>query len=176
MLKDQNGLPYKLDGKFRIYDPRSPKNKLFSKWDAEAIKIGGSPIFYYECLIQFSSLDTLFHEDRGKLFSPCAIQLYATYEPPDQVANSTIFGVDTPDMEAIFELNSDATIEAVGHPPKVGSRIYTPHLCEDWIIIDRRQGEFKAWGALHYILHCKKFPYNKTDHSDNFIKPNVIIK
>lgn len=171
-LLGNDGRPYQPLGKLAAYNPNSAQNKLFSQFDAEAIRLGGSPILYYECLIQFSTLDKLYMEDRGKVFSPCPIQLYAYYEPPDQVASSGIFGVDTPDMEAIFETNSDATIAAIGHPPKVGSRIYTPHLCEDWVLVDRRQAEFKGWGALHYILHCTKWLPNRTDQTDRFTHNN----
>ncbi len=169
-LYRENGTPYKLSGQYVQYNPCGPQNKLFSRWDEEIIRIGGSPILYYEVLIQFNTLDQLFLEDRGKLYSPCPIQLYAYYEPPDQLATSGIFGVDTPDMEVIFETNYDATERAIGHKPKIGSRIFSSHLCENWVIVDVRSAEYRGWGRLRMQLHCRKFQPNRTDGSDQMFK------
>ena len=36
-----------------------------------------------------------------------------------------------------------AVLKEIGHPPKIGSRVKTPFLNEDWIIIERKLGEFK---------------------------------
>lgn len=181
-LYNPNGTPYQLDSPFRMFDPCDPKNQLFSELDAEAIRIGGSPIDYFEVLIQPNTVDPLYLEDRGKLFSPCPVRLYAIYEPPDQVANSTLYGVDVPDSEAIFELNANATAAALGprgRQPKVGSLIYTQQFCEFWEIIDARQGEFRGWGALHYVLYCKKFQPNASDGTDRLLqtlRPNFPIQ
>ena len=57
----------------------------------------------------------------------------------------------------IFELNYKAVLRDLGHPPKIGSRIYTPHLREDWVIIQRNLGEFKMWGAMRLQLLCQRF-------------------
>ena len=85
MLKNPNGTPYKPIGSLEQFDPDNPERCLFNEWDADIIKIYGSPIFYYEVFIQIGSLDQVYREDRGKLWSNNPITLYASYEPiPNQ--------------------------------------------------------------------------------------------
>lgn len=167
MIRRPDGTPYKLKGTMQQFDPDSPAHDLFNRYDEEVIKIGGTPVFYYEVLIQFQTIDMLYLEDRGKLFSPVPIQLYAYYEPPQQQNMSGIFGYDTPDEEIIVETNYQATLKAIGHQPKVGSRLFTPHRRENWIIIDTRLDQFKLWGAIRLQLHCKKFQETTTTGEGN---------
>ncbi len=166
----EDGTPFQVAGRFQQFNPNGPQNIQFTRWDEEVIRIGGSPLLYYECLIQFSTLDKLFLEDRGKIFSPCPVQLYAFYEPPEQVAGSGLYQVDTPDMEVIFECNYNAVIRDIGHLPKIGSRIYSPHLCENWVLIDRRSAEYRGWGVLRMHLHCRKFQETNTNNNGQVTK------
>ncbi len=71
------------------------------------------------------------------------------------------FGFDSP-SEMIFELNYADVLKKVGHPPKLGSRIHTPHLAEDWVIKQKQVGEFKKWGALRLQILCQKFQESMT--------------
>ncbi len=174
-LYREDGTPYRLAGQYQQFNPCSNQNALFSKWDEEVIRIGGSPLFYYEVLIQFSTMDKIFLEDRGKLFAPCPIQIYAFYEPPEQVAGSGLFQVDTPDMEVVFETNYNAVQCAIGHLPKIGSRIFSPHLCENWILIDRRSAEYRGWGVLRMQLHCRKFQETLTNNDGKVTEKNPDI-
>lgn len=160
MIRNNNGTPYQLKSSMQQFDPGDPVFELFNQYDEEAIKISGTPVFYYEVLIQFQSMDRLYLEDRSKLFNPFSTQLYAFYEPPQQSNMSGLFSVDTPDEEILLELNYQAVLRDVGHPPKIGSRIFTPHRGENWIIIDRRLDQFKAWQAFRLILLCKKWQEN----------------
>jgi hypothetical protein len=162
MILNNDGTPYKLKGSLVQFDPNNPDHALFNLWDQEAIKIGGSPIFYYEVFIQTQTVDRTYNEDRGKLFSPVHIQLYAYYEPPQQSSPSTLFGIDAPQDEVIFELNYEATLQTIGHPPKRGSRIYTPHRQENWIIVDIRLAEFKMWSIMRIQLLCQKYQESLT--------------
>ena len=162
MIKNVNGSPYKLKGKLSTYDPNSNQHSIFDKWDQEFIMFTGTPVYYYSIHVQLSGYDELYMEDRTKLFSPVPIKLWAFYEPPQQQSMSGIFSVDTPDEEIILELNRSAALTAIGHPPKVGSRIYTPHRGENWIVIDYKLDKFLLWGAIRLILHCKKFQETTT--------------
>ena len=67
MLKNPDGTPYKPTGSLEQFDPDNPERCLWNDWDAEWIKIYGSPVFYYEVFIQTGSLDKLYREDRGKI-------------------------------------------------------------------------------------------------------------
>lgn len=161
MLKNTNGTPYQSAGSLQQFDPENQDFNLFNLWDQEVIQIGGSPIFYYEMFLQRSTIDKIYFEDRGKLFSDQPIQLWALYEPiPSQNAMS-VFGMHSPD-EMVFELNYRAVLQAIGHPPKIGSRIFTPHLREDWVIIQRNVGEFKMWGRMRLQLLCARFQESVT--------------
>ena len=148
-LLNRDGTPYTTSGKGRRdYDPGKPENCLFDLWDQEAIRMGGSPIYYYEVFINVGMIDPLYREARGKIYSNNPIQLYAHYEPVPSQNVLNQFGIDNSMDEMIFELNYKATLATIGHPPKVGSRIYSPHRGEDWRIEQRNLGKFKMWGTV----------------------------
>jgi hypothetical protein len=62
----------------------------------------------------------------------------------------------------MFELNYRAVLKAVGHPPKIGSRIYSPHLRENWVIVQRNLGEFKMWNAIRLQILAQRFQESTT--------------
>lgn len=161
MLKNPDGTPYKAVGDIQQFDPENKEHNLFNLWDEEIIRMGGSPIFYYEVFIQNSTVDPLYVEDRGKIFSNHPIQLYAVYEPIPSQNQMNAFGFDSPD-EMIFELNYRSVLRQIGHPPKIGSRIFTPHLREDWVIVQRNLGEFKLWGTLRLQILAQRFQESTT--------------
>lgn len=162
MIKRTDGTEYKLSSSLAQFNPTSAAHDLFNRYDEEIIQIGGTPVFYYEAMIQIQTVDKIYMEDRGKLFAIHPVKFYAYYEPPQQQNMSGMFGFDTPDEEIIIESNYKATLRAIGHPPKIGSRIYTPHRGENWIIIDTKLDQFKMWGAIRLQIQCKKFQETST--------------
>jgi len=161
-IYNQDGTPYKALGSIQQYNPNSPDLELFDSWDQEIIKQGGSPLIYYECMIQTATMNKTYMEDRGKLFSPVGIQLWGYYEPVTSPNYQDFFGINGA-VDVIFELNFKAALNTIGHPPKVGSRIYSPHRGgQDWEIIMRNVGEFKLWGALRLQLVCTTFQESVT--------------
>lgn len=160
-MKNADGSPYRVAGSNRQYDPKNPEFDLFNLWDQEIIEIGGSPLLYYEVFIQNSTIDPIYREDRGKIFSNDPIQLYGLYEPIPSKNQMGAYGIDSPD-EMIFQLNYRAVLKALGHMPKVGSRIHTPHLGEDWVIIQNGRGDFKMWGAMRLEIRAARFQENAT--------------
>ena len=166
MIKKCDGSEYKLAGSLQQFDPENPEFNLFNLWDQEIIQMGGSPIFYYEVFIQQGTVDPIYYEDRGKIFSNNPIQLYCLYEPtPSQNALGP-FGIDSPD-EMMFEFNYKAVLDAVGHAPKIGSRLYTPHLRENWVIVQRNTGEFKMWGVMRLQILAQRFQESTTTGEGN---------
>lgn len=161
MLRDACGRPYKTLGAYQHFDPERSEHDLFNIWDEEAIRIGGSPVFYYEVFIQNSTVDPLYLEDRGKIYSNHPIQLYCYYEPIPSTNTMGVFGIDAPD-EMVFEFNYRSVLRSIGHPPKIGSRLHTPHKREDWRVIQRNVGEFKLWGELRLQLICQRFQESVT--------------
>ena len=93
-IRKEDGTPFEATGSLQQFDPENPEHCLFNLWDAELIRIAGSPIFYYEVFIQVGSLDKLYREDRGKIWSNLPVQLYALYEPVEMAHVSTEFGID----------------------------------------------------------------------------------
>lgn len=156
MLNDTNGRPYRAIGSLQQFDPENSAHDLFQMWDQEVIKIGGSPLFYYEVFIPPATIDPMYRESRGKMFSNFPVQLWGIYEPVTSENQQNMFGIDSP-TEMVFELNIRDTLARVGHLPKIGSRIYTPHKRENWKIIQRGMGEFKLWGELRLQLICERF-------------------
>jgi hypothetical protein len=161
VIRNPNGTPYNVIGSLQQFDPENPEFDLLNLWDSEAIKQGGSPIFYYEVFIQANTVDPLYLEDRGKMWSPNPIQLWAIYDPVPSQNYMTTFGIDSPD-EVMFEFNYKDALEAVGHPPKVGSRIYTPHRREHWEIIQRGDEQYHLWGQFRLQVMCRRFQESLT--------------
>ena len=155
-ILNKDGTPYQLTGSVQQFDPQNPNFDLFNLWDQEAILRGGSPIYYYEVVITDSMIDPIYLEARGKIISNNPVQLWCTYDPIPSQNLLNQFGIDAPD-EMKFELNYRAVLQNVGHPPKIGSRLFTPHLRENWVIVQRNLGEFKLWGALRLELICQRF-------------------
>ncbi len=156
-----DGTPYQVSGSLQQFDPDSPEHDLFNLIDQEAIEIGGSPIFYYEVFIDSNSIDHLFREARSKLWTTTPIKLYAYYDPITSQNFHMFAGVDAPD-EIVFNLNYRDVLNRIGHPPKVGSRIYTPHKRENWVIKQRNVDEFKLWGEIRLKLACDRFQESLT--------------
>lgn len=175
MIRNPDGSCFQLTGSLQQFDPQeNPEIELFNNWDSEIIRQGGSPIFYYEVMIQPNTVDPLYVEDRGKIWSTHPVQLWCFYDPqPNQNAQG-LFGIDAPD-EMIFELNYRECLQRIGHPPKVGSRLFTPHKRESWEIIQRNDGEFKGWGQLRLQLICRKFQDSSTN-SGVQVQPQVDFK
>jgi hypothetical protein len=155
-ILNKDGTPYSLSGSAQQFDPNNPMFDLFNLWDQESIQRGGSPLFYYEVVIRPDMIDPIYLEARNKLFSNNPIQLWCTYEPMSSQNVLNQFGIDAPD-EVTFELNYRSVLRSLGHPPKIGSRIFTPHLQENWVVVQRNLSEFKMWGVLRIELLCQRF-------------------
>lgn len=152
-----DGTPYQLTNSLQQFDPSSPDIALLNQYDQEVTEIGGTPIFYYECLIQVNNtVDMLYREDRGKIWNPNPVQLYAYYDPVASQNYMNMFGMDGPD-EIQLELNYGSVLATLGKPPKIGSRIFTPHLRENWVIVQRNLAQFKLWSAFKLYLIVQRF-------------------
>ena len=156
MIYRTDGRPYAVTGSRQQFDDGLPEHDLFHIWDEESIRIGGSPIFYYELFIDTNNVDPIYLESRTKLFNPHPVQLYGVYEPVPSQNMQTAFGIDSPD-EMIFEFNYRAVLRDLGHVPKIGSRLFTPFLKENWVIIERKTGEMKMYGVVRLQCICQRF-------------------
>lgn len=161
MIKNQDGTPYKASGEIKSYQNNNPSHCLMDAWDAESIRRGGSPLYYYEVFIQQGTIDPIYLEDRGKIFSNIPIVIYTSYEPTASQNYQSIHGIDSLE-DVIFETNYTDVLNRIGHPPKIGSRIHSPHLGEDWILVQRNLAEFKNWGKFRLNLICSKFQESST--------------
>lgn len=173
-LLTPQGTPYKTAGILQSYDPTSPQLALFNLWDQEAIRMGGSPIYYYEAFIPTGEIDGDYFECRGKLYSNNPIELWALYEPVPAQNLMGQFGIDSMN-EIVLELNVRSALKTIGHMPKESSRIYTPHLGENWEIIQRNLGEFKLWSVMRLQLICRQFQETFTTSSGRVTekRPNM---
>jgi hypothetical protein len=174
-IKNPDGTPYTVNGKIEQFDPENPMHELFNLWDQEAIRQGGTPILYYEVIITPQMIDKQYQEARGKLFSQFPVQLYCTYDPKNAQNLVNAFGIDAPD-ELEIEFNYRDVLQKLGHPPKVGSRLYTPHLRENWVIIQRNLGEFKLWGALRLTIIAQRFQESTTTGEGKVTQKNPTPK
>ena len=174
MLLRSDGKPYVTKGCSQNYDPTNKQHDLFNQWDAESIKLGGSPIYYYEVFIPTGEIDKDYWEARGKIYSNQPVELWALYEPTPAQNYMSAFGIDSMN-EVVFELNVKSVLKTLGHMPKIGSRIYTPHLGENWEIVQRNLGEFKMWGVLRLQIISRQFQETVTTQKGRVTEksPNV---
>ncbi len=161
MIRNDDGTPYRVVGNIQQFDPESPDKNLFNLWDQEAIKQGGSPVYYYQVFITQQAIDPLYQESRAKVWSQHPIELFCFYEPISSTNNLGMFGIDSPD-EIVFEFNYAAVLEALGKLPQIGSRIFTPHLRENWEVIQCNPGEYKGWNVLRLQMICRRFQESLT--------------
>ena len=143
-------------GTRRQFRPDAPEHRLLNMWDEESIEIGGSPIYYYEVIIPTAKIDRLYLECRSKLYNNFPVELWATYDPQPQNKVRGPFGWDS-QQDNTFELNWEETLKRIGHPPKVGSRIWTPHLNEDWALVSTQLDLFQMWGKIRVKFVCQRF-------------------
>jgi hypothetical protein len=85
------------------------------------------------------------------------------------------FGLDAPD-EIKFEFNYKAVLKTIGHAPKLGSRLFTPHKREHWVIVQRAVGEFKMWGELRLVIMCQRFQESITTGEGKITQPTTDFK
>jgi len=175
MIYRNDGKPYSVTGSRQQFDDGLPEHDLFNTWDEESIKIGGSPIFYYELFIDTNNVDPIYLESRIKMFNPHPVQLYAFYEPVPSQNLQTAFGIDSPD-DMIFELNYRSVLRDLGHVPKIGSRIFSPFLKENWVIIERKTGEMKMYGVVRLQLICQRFQEDDVSGTSVNKAPDVDYK
>lgn len=160
-IRNPDGSPYKPTGTLTQFDPDNPEFELFNSLDQEIIEMGGTPVMYYEVFINVANIDELYMEARDKLWSEHPICLSGYYDPiPSQNAMGA-FGIDSPD-ELMIEFNYRHVLKALGHPPKIGARIFTPHKREHWVVIQRNVEVFKLWGELRLQLMCGRFQESLT--------------
>ena len=160
-IKNPDGSVYHPTGSLQQFDPENPEHDLFNSLDQEVIEIGGIPIFYHEVFINMNTVDRIYVEDRGKLWSQHPVCLYGYYEPVPSQNMLGMFGIDSPD-EIMFEFNYKYVLEKLGHPPKIGARLYTPHKKENWVVMQRNVEVFKLWGQLRLQVMCSKFQESLT--------------
>ncbi len=161
-IKNCDGTPYQLSGSLNLFNPSNPDHALISSYDSQLINISGSPVFYYEVFIQtHNTLDRLYREDRGKIFSNNPIQLTGYYEPIPSQNYMNQFGIDAPD-ELKIQFNYNDVLNAIGHPPKVGSRLRTVVKDENWVIIQRNAGDFFLYDQLRLTLIVQRFQESTT--------------
>jgi hypothetical protein len=161
-IKNPDGSAYTFTGSYQQYGTQNlAQLKLLDFWDQQVIMQGGSPLFYYEVFIPTAVIDKTYMEARSKLYSPNQIQIWGMYEPIASQNFITAFGWDSPD-DIVFDTNAKSIIQTIGHMPKIGSRIHSPHLSENWEIVQRNLGDFKMWGAFRLQIICKRFSESKT--------------
>jgi len=173
MIRNTDGTPYSSAGQFKQFDPESKEHDLFNSWDQEIIQIGGSPIFYFDVIIPVSNIDTLYLEARDKIYSNHPVQLYCFYEPVPSLNEHGLFGIDGGMESMIFEFNYRDVLNKIGFPPKIGARLYTPHLKENWVVVQRNLGEFKKWGALRLQIIANKFQESTSTGSGKVTEKKV---
>jgi hypothetical protein len=170
MIRNCDGTPYQLSS-FEVYDPTSTEHFLLNTYDSEIIDIAGAPVEYYEVFIQtHNSMDPLYREDRGKIFSNNPVKMKCYYEPINSQNFLNMHGVDAPD-EMQFLFNYKTLLNAIGHPPKVGARLFTPHKNENWVIIQRNVGEFFLWGELRLTIIAQRFQESTTTGEGGVTQP-----
>ncbi len=160
-IRNPDGSMFQPTGSLTQFDPSNLEHDLFNLWDQEVIEIGGSPLMYYEVFINVNNIDELYVEARDKIWSPIAKTVYGYYDPTPSQNMMGVFGIDSPD-EMMFEFNYRHVLRTLGHAPKIGSRIFSPHKREHWMVMQRNVEVFKLWGELRLQVMCVRFQESLT--------------
>ena len=160
-ILNPDGSTFKPTGTLQQFDPENPEHDLFNVWDQEVIEIGGSPLLYYEIFINVNNIDSLYMESRDKIWSQHPICVHGYYEPIHSQNFINAFGIGSPD-EMMFEFNYRHILTHIGHAPKIGARIYSPHKRENWVVIQRNVEVFKLWGEVRLQVMCQRFQESLT--------------
>lgn len=160
-IKNPDGSTYQPSGSLQQFDPQNLEHDLFNSFDQEVIEIGGTPLFYHEIFINVNNIDELYVEARDKIWSQHPVCLYGYYDPIPSQNIGTVFGYDSPD-EIMFEFNYRNVLKTLGHAPKIGARIFSPHKRENWVISQRNVEVFKLWGELRLQVMCMRFQESLT--------------
>ena len=160
-IRNPDGSVYNPTGRLQQFDPNSVEHDLFNVWDQEVIEIGGTPLFYYDVFININNIDELYVEARDKIYSQTPMQIYGYYEPVPSSNMMGVFGIDSPD-EIMFEFNYRHVLRTLGKAPKIGSRIFSPHKKENWMVMQRNVEVFKLWGELRLQVMCVRFQESLT--------------
>lgn len=171
-IYNTNGLPYVPSGSIQQFDPGNPDTSFLQSVDMEGIHAFGSPIYYYE---RFSSgnIDYTYREDRSELWSQIPLMFFGYYEPIASTNNLGVFGIDAAD-ELMITCNYKEVLGVVNHVPKIGSRIFTPQLRENWEIIQCNLSEMKLlWQVYHIELILRRFQESKTNSSSVIPQPTL---
>jgi hypothetical protein len=163
-IKNPDGSDYKLSGGVQQYKPNSSEMDLFNTWDQEMIRMTGMPVEYYEYMPQANTIDPVFLEDRGALWNQTPMCLMALYDRGPQMNHRDMFGYGGPD-EVMFNMNLKYVMDTLGHLPRLGSRLFTPHLRENWKIDQLNVAEFQLWGRIRLQVMCKKWQENNVNPS-----------
>jgi hypothetical protein len=157
-----DGTPYTTRGSLQQFSPTGNTHDLFNRYNREIIEAGGSPVHYYEVFIPTGSIDKVFVESKNKVWSQHPVEFTAIYEPLNPQLAMTIFGPNSIDQPMVFYTNYQSFLDKIGHPPVLGSRLYTPQLKEHWEILDRRTSGYQNWGVVTLEIHCKRFQESLT--------------
>ncbi len=174
-IRNADGSIYTPSGVLSSFKPRGVEQDLFNSYDQEVIRINGTPLYYYEVFINRNTIDELYVEDRGKLWSNCPVCIYGYYEPAPAQNFMSTFGIDSPD-EIMIEFNYKHVLDTLRHVPKIGSRIFSPHKSENWVIIQRNLENYKLWGELRLQLMCQRFQESTTTGEGKVTQPSTGFK
>jgi hypothetical protein len=165
MIYNSNGTPYEVSGCYQLFNDRNPDRRLLSSWDAESIRMGGSPLYYYEYFVDLNTIDPIYLESRNGLYSQTPVTLYCFYDNIPSQNYQNQFGIDSPD-EMIFNLNYQDVLDRLGYVPKINSRLNSPFLNENWVIIERKLSNFEMWQATRLQLICGRFQPDTVSGND----------
>jgi len=154
-MKNPDGSPYKTLGSLQQFNPENKQICLLNFWDQEAIKLGGSPIFYHELVVNSGDIDPVYLEARNKLFRD-PVQLWGFYVPTPTTNYVNQYGIDGIDM-MIFEFNYRMVLDTLGHRPIIGSRLFTPHKGENWVIKTIQTNQYDLWNAIRLQMVCDRY-------------------
>ena len=62
----------------------------------------------------------------------------------------------------MFEFNYRHVLQQLKHPPKIGSRIYSPHKREHWVILQRNLEVYKLWGEIRIQVMSQRYQESLT--------------
>lgn len=138
--------------KLSPYGDNNPDVNLFNSLDQEIIEHGGSDLYYIK-FMRSENYDTLYEEDRDKVYSNKTI-LRGHYNPMPFAQEMSQFGIDIKNDQS-FVFNKDYIMKKLGRAPIAGDIIQPRFQNVFFEITEVKDESFHLYGVYHLTLHAK---------------------
>ena len=147
-------LDAEVESVLRFYDPQNEDLNLLNMIDEEAIRLGGSPVWYFKYIRSDTNFDEVYMENREKVISSDPFLVNCHYEPKAIEEPLTEFGIELSN-EQLFIFNHSYISRKLGRLPHPGDIIKPKFQNQRYEITEAQEEEFQLYGVYHMACTAK---------------------